>query len=279
MNELYQRGIRVFDFEDDNLTFNKPRLLNLCKRVQEEFPLGDIELVAMNGVSYLALDKERLDALWSAGFRELNLSLVSSNEEINKKCQRPYSLEHFKNIVNLAHQIGFSIVSYQILGLPEEDTESMRRTLLVLTELPVLVGASPFYIPPKSPIAGYFPAQNAVDLVKARLSALGPYPDRRQEIFTLFTLIRVIDFLKGIEFSSDFISLKELFEHQFQDERTQLGFELLRKLFIEKKLYGKNKKGFFQRTKFEKETFAFVWNSIGQIKTQKGKIIFCDYPF
>lgn len=279
MHELYKKGIRVFDFEDDNLTFNKERLLQLCHGISEQFPREDIELVAMNGVSYLALDLERLEALWSAGFRELNLSLVSSNQDINKKCHRPFSLEHFKTTVMLAHRLGFAIVSYQILGLPGESLESMKETLLVLVDLPVLVGASPFYIPPESPISKQFDKLDSSDMIRSRLTALGPYPERRGEIFTFFTLIRIIDFFKGLDFPQDQITLSQLVLIEFTDERTRLGFKLFNKLFNEKKLYGKNKKGFFQRTKFEKETFTYVWNSLKQIKTQKGKTIICDQSF
>lgn len=55
MKSLYLKGVRVFDFEDDNLTFNKRRLLALCRGITENFPLKDIELAAMNGLSYLGL--------------------------------------------------------------------------------------------------------------------------------------------------------------------------------------------------------------------------------
>jgi len=278
MKELFKKGIRVFDFEDDNLTFNKSRLLSLCSRIKDEFSQSEIELIAMNGVSYLALDLERLKAMWDAGFRELNLSLVSSNEFVNKECQRPFSLEHFKKIVLEAYRLGFSIVSYQILGLPNESLESMKNTLLVLAELPVLVGASPFYIPPQSPISKRFSAPDKTDLIRARLSALGPYPGRRDEIYTLFILIRMIDFLKGLDFEGEQKKISELISLNARERRGEIGFELMIKLFTEKKLYGKNKKGFFLKTKFQKETFQVVWNSLRIIKTQRGKTVICDLP-
>ncbi len=279
MKSLYLKGVRVFDFEDDNLTFNKKRLLALCQGIKENFPLRDVELVAMNGLSYLALDEERLKAMREAGFTELNLSLVTSNEELNRECQRPYSLEHFKKIVRLAHELGFHIVSYQILGLPGESLKSQRETLKVLTELPVLIGASPFYIPPKTPIASKFAEPSEADLVKARLSVLGPYPDKREEIYTQFSLVRILDFLKGLPFEGESIKLSELQKKTWDQAQIQLGFELIEKLFSEGKLYGKNKKGFFLRSKFKKETFELFWNEFGFIRTQKNQKIINDLKF
>ena len=279
MKDLYKKGVRVFDFEDDNLTFNKKRLLELCESIIKNFPSKDIELVAMNGLSYLALDEERLKAMKEAGFTELNLSLVTSNEDLNKECQRPYSLDHFKKIVLLAYHFGFHIVSYQILGLPGETLESQRETLKFLVELPVLIGASPFYVPPKTIVAEKFSTPTEADLIKARLSVMGPYDDKREEIYTQFSLVRILDFLKGLQFEGKGISLSELQKKNWGNAQIELGFELLEKLFLEGNLYGKNKKGFFLRSKFKKETFGFFWNQINEIRTQRNQTIVNDLKF
>ena len=273
MNDLYNKGIRIFDFEDDNLTFNKTRFLKICEKICQTFPHKDIELTAMNGVSYLSLDKERIESMWQAGFRELNLSLVSSNPEIQKENERPFSLDVFIKNVLLAHERGFSIVSYQILGLPNEDLLSMKNTFLILARLPVLMGASPFYVPPQTLVSKKFPTMDTTSMLRSRLSAMGPYDNLRDDIFTLFITTRIVNFLKGLDFVSCEILFSELLK------REGLGFELLKKLFIEKNLCGHNKKGFFRHTKFKKETFQFIWNDLLTIQTQKGKTIICDLRF
>ena len=67
--------------------------------------------------------------------------------------KRPHTLEAYVKVVNKAHALGFNIVSYQILGLPNESLDSMIQTLAFNARLPVLLGASPFYQTPNSPIA------------------------------------------------------------------------------------------------------------------------------
>ena len=62
-------GIRVFDIEDDNFTFDQERAKRLLNLIIETFGEGSLELSAMNGVSFASLDKELLEIMKKAGFR------------------------------------------------------------------------------------------------------------------------------------------------------------------------------------------------------------------
>jgi len=108
----------------------------------------------MNGISYLSLDREILELMKKAGFRNLNISLVSANADVLARLKRPHTLSKYLDVVNQAHELGFDIVSYQILGLPYESTEDMIDTMALMAALPVLIGASIFYLTPGCPIAG-----------------------------------------------------------------------------------------------------------------------------
>src|SRR5439155_29259 len=148
----YRQGYRVIDFEDDNLTYYKQTFKELCRRLIIRFPNREMEFVAMNGISYLSLDDELLELMFQAGFTSLNLALVSSDKTVRETTKRPHTLEAYVKGVNKAYQLGFKIVSYQILGLPNESLDSMIQTLAFNAGLPVLLGASPFYRTPNSPI-------------------------------------------------------------------------------------------------------------------------------
>src|SRR5262245_36050449 len=149
----YQQGYRVIDFEDDNLTYYKSTFKELCRRLIARFPNREMEFVAMNGISYLSLDEELLELMFRAGFSHLNLALVSSDKTVRETTKRPHTLNAYLRVVDKAAQLGFKIVSYQILGLPNESLESMIQTLAFNARLPVLLGASPFYLTPDAPIA------------------------------------------------------------------------------------------------------------------------------
>src|SRR4029077_7569780 len=129
----------------------------------------------------------------------LNLALVSSDKAVRETTKRPHTLQSYLKVVHKAHQLGFKIVSYQILGLPNESLESMIQTLAFNARLPVLLGASPFYRTPASPIARGLELSER-DYIRARLTALAIETEgfRREDLYTLFATTRIINFLKGL---------------------------------------------------------------------------------
>jgi radical SAM superfamily enzyme YgiQ (UPF0313 family) len=272
----YQQGYRVIDFEDDNLTYYKNTFKELCRRLIARFPSREMEYVAMNGISYLSLDDELLELMFRAGFTNLNLALVSSDKTVRETTKRPHTLEAYVRVVAKAHQLGFKIVSYQILGLPNESLESMIQTLAFNARLPVLLGASPFYRTPNAPIARGIDL-NEDDFVKARFTALAIETDNfsRDDIYTLFVTTRIINFFKGLS-TTESVSLLDLMTHPWPDSRTRTGFELMRQLITTGFLYARSKAGSVENKKFNADLFRRVLNQAGEVSAQNGGKIILD---
>jgi len=272
----HRQGYRVIDFEDDNLTYYKQTFKQLCRRLIARFPNREMQFVAMNGISYLSLDDELLELMRQAGFSHLNLALVSSDKTVRETTKRPHTLEAYVKVVSKAHELGFKIVSYQILGLPSESLDSMIQTLAFNARLPVLLGASPFYRIPNSPIARGMQL-NESDFIKARLTALAIETDHftRRDIYTLFVVIRIINFLKGLPVDRA-ANMRALMSRSWPDLRTRVGFDLLNQLFETGRLSFSTKHGWVENRKFRSELFAWVLNQIGTIRCQSGATIFID---
>ena len=269
----YSQGYRVIDFEDDNLTYYKSTFKELCRRLISRFPNREMEFVAMNGISYLSLDEELLELMFQAGFSHLNLALVSSDKTVRESTKRPHTLEAYLKVVHKGVQLGFKIVSYQILGLPNESLDSMIQTLAFNTRLPVLLGASPFYLTPASPMARGLDFTEK-DYVKARLTAMAIETDefRRADIYTLFITTRIINFLKGLRLSAS-TDVNALLDYSWSDDRTRIGFELLRLLRETSRLYFWTTKGLRENEKFEPEVFFRVLDQAEEIGCQNGQRI------
>jgi radical SAM superfamily enzyme YgiQ (UPF0313 family) len=269
----YQQGYRVIDFEDDNLTYYKTTFKELCCRLIARFPSREMKFVAMNGISYLSLDEELLELMFQAGFSHLNLALVSSDKTVRETTKRPHTLEAYLKVVHKAVQLGFKIVSYQILGLPNETLDSMIQTLAFNARLPLLLGASPFYRTPASPIARGLDLTKE-DYVKARLTAMAVETDefRREDIYTLFITTRIINFLKGLRLSAS-TGMDALLDCSWSDDRTRIGFALLRLLRETNRLYFWTTKGLRENEKFEPEIFFRVLQQAGIIGCQNGQRI------
>ena len=269
----YRQGYRIIDFEDDNLTYYKQTFKELCRRLIERFPNREMELVAMNGISYLSLDGELLELMYRAGFSHLNLALVSSDKTVRETTKRPHTLEAYIKVVNKAYQLGFKIVSYQILGLPNESLESMIQTLAFNARLPVLLGASPFYRTPNAPVARGL-ALTETDYVKARLTALAIETAHftRDDVYTLFVTTRILNFLKGLSIEQD-TALDELMNRSWPDSRAAVGFELLRQLQLTGHWYGWTKSGWMENIHFRSAVLGRVLSQAEEVGTRTGRKI------
>ena len=269
----YRQGYRVIDFEDDNLTYYKQTFKELCRRLIDRFPDREMEFVAMNGISYLSLDDELLELMYRAGFSHLNLALVSSDKTVRETTKRPHTLEAYLKVVRKAHQLGFKIVSYQILGLPSESLDSMIQTLAFNARLPVLLGASPFYRTPNAPIAGGL-VLTEKDYVRARLTALAIETENfiRDDIYTLFIATRILNFLKGLPVEQD-TDLDTLTDRSWADPRTAVGFELLRRLQSTGCLDAWTKSGRIENVHFRSGLLRRILLQVEEVATQTGRKI------
>lgn len=269
----HAQGYRALDFEDDNLTLERGEMEALCRGLIEEYPAGELALQAMNGVSYLALDPELLGMMQRAGFSHLNLSLVSLDPAVCRSVGRPHSAAAFERVVGAAFRLGLRTVVYQILGLPGESVGSMVETLAFAARLPVLLGASPFYLPPGAPLAEGTGPMDTTRLVRCRLTALGLRD--RDEIYTLFVATRILDFLKGLPLETGpEVGLGEaLAVARGLGGRRALGAELLERLLAEGILYAASPAGLEPLPRFDAPLFRSLWRRLGRVATQSGVAI------
>lgn len=265
----YEQGYRVFDLEDDNLTFDKKAACLLFKKIILLFPKNDLQFLAMNGICYWHLDHELLSLMRQAGFTHLNLSLVSSNPSVCQTARRPLDLKKYRSVIEDAFRLGFKIVSYQILGLPGETEHSMARTLILHAKLPVLIGASPFYVAPGK--ANEPPPST----VNTRLTGLLAWrtPKQRDSVYTFFVITRILNFLKGISLQGD-SSLKTALRVARKSERRSVaGVKILEMLLEGRGLHGWSHDSFELQPRFRSEHFYKVWRKIDRIATQEGRSI------
>jgi radical SAM superfamily enzyme YgiQ (UPF0313 family) len=273
IRQRYSEGYRVFDFEDDNLSFSREDLKSILNGVIADFSEDELRLVAMNGVSYLNLDREILELMKKAGFRSLNISLVSTNADVLARLRRPHALSKYLDVVNDAHDLGLDIISYQILGLPYERIDHMVETMALMASLPVLIGASIFYLTPGCPIAAEFPEMTESDPFKARSTAMAVETDqfRRDDLYTLFITARIINFLKGLRLKGKKVSLQDaLSQAENQGPREKLGAQILRKLLSEGRLSAVTKAGIKPILRFNAKILFQVIEKSRLIKTQGG---------
>jgi hypothetical protein len=149
----------------------------------------------------------------------------------------------------------------------------MVQTLAFNARLPVLLGASPFYRTPDAPIARGLELTET-DYVRARLTAMAIETEVfcRDEIYTLFVTTRILNFLKGLPLSSS-TDLETLIKQRSFTLRTQIGFELLRKLAESGRMYFWTQHGLIENKRFRVELFRRLISQARTITCQNGKAI------
>ena len=195
MQDAFDRGIRAFDIEDDNFTFKRQHCVDLLTQISQRFR-DKIKLYAMNGLSAEHLDEEIIDLLVKSEMKLLNLSIATGSEEQLKRLHRNTNIEHFKYISRYAAEKGLKVMGHFIAGLPQQGLEEILKTMAILSELPLILGISPFYYIPGIKI----PVPNIPENCKdARLTRFWPADNLLNELdlITLFRLSRWLNYLKN----------------------------------------------------------------------------------
>lgn len=74
--------------------------------------------------------KQHLETLYAAGFRRLSLGVQDFDPRVQKAIHRIQSFEQVKNITELAREIGYTSVNYDLIyGLPFQTIESITDTI------------------------------------------------------------------------------------------------------------------------------------------------------
>lgn len=197
----HKYGIEAFDIEDDNFTFDLKRAKELMALILRAFGEKGIELYAMNGISFASLDGELLSLMKRAGFRTLNLSLVSTDLSMKERMGRPQPIIDFDHILKQAEKVGLNVIAYAILGIPGQTLEEMVDTLIDLMGKKVLIGPSIYYPTPGTSLfkrcreEGLLPPHST----QWRASAFPIETEsfNRLDLVTLFRLVRIINFIKA----------------------------------------------------------------------------------
>lgn len=196
-----EEPLGFIDFEDEHLTADRAWFLQLLTVLEEKFAGRLIELRAMNGLLASTLDEEVLVAMARAGFKTLNLALITTSSSQLKRFGRPDVSGDLDRVLAMSQTLGLDAVAYLIAGGPDQDPFSSVEDLLFLAQRPVLAGVSIFYPAPGS--ADYLWCQRRgllpVDLGLLRATALPlEHATDRLQAVTLLRLGRMLNFMKKL---------------------------------------------------------------------------------
>ena len=145
-----RHGIRRFFIEDDNFTFDIPRVHQICRAITARGL--DVELHLPNGMTVVKLDQDLVDDMVSAGFQSLFLGLETTDPERLRKIRKGFtSLAKVNDGAGLFAEQGVDVGASLIVGLLGQECAELARDSVNLMLAGVRFWTNPFYPIPGSP--------------------------------------------------------------------------------------------------------------------------------
>lgn len=143
ISDCYNKGIRHFNFEDDNINFN-PQWDKLVDLLIENFS-GKIKISFMNGILSSPLKESLKIKLVKAGLTHLDLSLISSQSKARKTLNRKDKDKTIFSLANTMAKYNISTTVHFITAFPGQTMTGALADLKYLAKKNVLLGLSIFY--------------------------------------------------------------------------------------------------------------------------------------
>jgi len=132
----YKKGYKVFNVVDDNFTFYKNRIIDICNSIKSG-GYADISLSCRNGVRADTVDREMLVAMKDVGFNYLAFGVESASDRILESIKKGEKLADIENAVRIACELGFMVTLFFIMGFPYETEDDIKKSVDFAMKYPV----------------------------------------------------------------------------------------------------------------------------------------------
>ena len=120
-------GVREIQFEDDNITLNKKRMIEICEGMIER--KLDLLWTTPNGVALWALDEQLINLMRRAGCYHITIAVESGSPRVLKEIiGKPIDLVRVPNIVKACKKAGMNLSAMFVVGFPGETREEIQQT-------------------------------------------------------------------------------------------------------------------------------------------------------
>ncbi|MCP4267842.1 MAG: B12-binding domain-containing radical SAM protein [Candidatus Brocadiaceae bacterium] len=118
-------------FYDDDFTFNKKRILDLCSTLITE--KINLPWTCTTRVDHLS--KELLIKMKEAGLYFITLGIESGSPKVLKELKKGYNVEQIKNAFKWCRELNIKTAAFFMVGLPGETREDMKMSLKLQREV------------------------------------------------------------------------------------------------------------------------------------------------
>jgi len=116
-------GARQFRIQDDNLTLDKKRIIEICDEIIRR--KLDIKWDTPNGIAVWTLDEEVLRKMKQAGCYRVTFGVESGSKNTQKYIRKLIDSKKIYNLIDTCHKLRMWVCATFILGFPYERKEDL----------------------------------------------------------------------------------------------------------------------------------------------------------
>ncbi|MCW4052460.1 MAG: radical SAM protein, partial [Candidatus Bathyarchaeota archaeon] len=124
-------GVDEIYFDDDCLTLNRNRLLEICKEIVRR----DIKVKWMCQARVNNVDQEILEAMKKAGCHYIKYGVESGSQKMLDVMKKGITLESVRRAFKLTRKAGIKTQAFFLFGLPWETPETAKKTIEFAKEI------------------------------------------------------------------------------------------------------------------------------------------------
>jgi len=132
----YNRGYRVFNYDDDNFTLLSDRVYEICDEIEER-GIRDAELRCSNGLRADRVNRPLLKRMKEVGFNYIAFGVDGGNNKMLKLNKKGETIEQIEKAIKDACELGFDVKIFCITGMPYETMEDIEDSIRLIKKYPI----------------------------------------------------------------------------------------------------------------------------------------------
>ncbi|MFH0810081.1 MAG: radical SAM protein [Pseudomonadota bacterium] len=136
MEYWYARGVRQFNFDDDNFNLIRQRVFDICDQIERR-GLKGLVLRCSNGIRADRVDREMLQRMKEVGFRYLAFGVDGGNDRILEIVRKGEGIETIESAIATAVELGYEVKCLFVVGTPGEAWSDVEDKVRLVRRYPV----------------------------------------------------------------------------------------------------------------------------------------------
>ena len=131
----YIRRYRIFYIVDDNFTFYKERVYQICDEIESRNL--KIELNCSNGIRADRVDKQLLTRMKEVGFRQIAFGVEAGNDRILRNLGKGEKIADIEKSIKDACDLGYEVELFFLIGSPGEGMSDIEDSFRMAKSYPI----------------------------------------------------------------------------------------------------------------------------------------------